>query len=150
MTVFPVSRARIAGMVVYVATPLVPGLLSQGEWTALLWFAALPWLLDLIRRGAGLEAADPTAAADLVDGVAAVGLRRRARSIAFTAVVLALTAAFLPAAVALFLALATVAAIPSLPVALRTLTTNELRLGAGTTSGVQAGFGGSGVSQPRL
>ena len=44
--------------------------------------------------------------------------------------------------------LATEAAMPSLPVALRTLTVKDVRFGAGTTSGWQAGLGGSGVSQP--
>ena len=34
-TVFPVNRARIAAMVVYVGTPLVPGLLSTGDWSTL-------------------------------------------------------------------------------------------------------------------
>ena len=78
-TVFPLNRARIAGMVVYVATPLVPGLLSRGDWSALVWYAALPWLVHLVRRAAGLEAADPTVAdLDITDGVAPVGWRHRA------------------------------------------------------------------------
>jgi hypothetical protein len=99
-------------MVVYVATPLVPGVMSQGDWGALLFYATLPWLIHLVRRGAGLETADPsTTGLDLVDGVAQVGLRRRARAIAFAALVLALTAAFVPVAIALFLASALVVAL---------------------------------------
>jgi GT2 family glycosyltransferase len=113
MSGFPESRARIAGMVVYVATPLIPGVLSHGDWTALLWFAALPWLIDLVRRGAGLETADP-AAVDLVDGVAPIGLRRRARTVAFTALILALTAAFLPVSIVLFVAAGLVVALATL------------------------------------
>ena len=62
-TVFPVNRARIAGMVVYVATPLVPGLMNR-RLVGAAWFATLPWMLHLLRRTAGIETADP-AAADL-------------------------------------------------------------------------------------
>jgi GT2 family glycosyltransferase len=116
-TVFPLNRARIAGMVVYVATPLVPGLMSRGDWSALIWYAALPWLVHLVRRAAGLEAADPTVTdLDITDGVAPVGWRHRARAIAFLTLVLAVTAAFVPvvvllwAAVGLLLALATLIA----------------------------------------
>ena len=115
VTVFPESRARIAGMVVYVATPLVPGVMSQGDWGALLWYATLPWLIHLIRRGAGLETADPsTTGLDLVDGVAHIGLRRRARAIAFATLVLALTAAFVPVAIALFVTSALIVSLATL------------------------------------
>ena len=102
-TVFPATRARIAGMLVYVGTPLIPGVLGQGDWSALAWFAALPWLVHLLRRAAGLDTADPSADADdLVDGIARVDLRPRLRAIAFASLLLALTAAFVPVAVVLF------------------------------------------------
>ncbi|HSJ90840.1 MAG TPA: glycosyltransferase, partial [Ilumatobacter sp.] len=116
-TVFPVNRARIAGMVVYVGAPLVPGALGRGEWSTLAWFAALPWMVHLARRFVGLEAADPLAAADdLTDGIAPVGPRHRARALAFLTLVVAMTAAFVPVVivlwpvVALALALGTVLA----------------------------------------
>jgi GT2 family glycosyltransferase len=96
-TVFPVNRARIAGMVIYVGTPLVPGLLSQGDFSALVWFAALPWLVHNLRRAAGLEAADPRAAdSDLTDGVVPLNVRSRVRALAFLSLVLAMTIAFVP------------------------------------------------------
>lgn len=123
-TVFPVNRARIAGMVVYVATPLVPGLLGSGDWSALAWYAALPWMVHLLRSTAGLAAADPAAdATDLPDGVAEVGIRHRVRSIAYLSLVLAVTAAFVPVVVVLWaiagllLALATLLALSSWRVA---------------------------------
>ncbi len=102
-TVFPVNRARIAGMVIYVGTPLVPGLLSHGEWSALAWFAALPWMLYLLRRAAGIETADPAAAQlDLTDGIAQVPLRLRLRALSFLILVLAVTTAFVPAVIVLW------------------------------------------------
>ncbi|MEO6570034.1 MAG: glycosyltransferase family 2 protein, partial [Ilumatobacteraceae bacterium] len=114
-TVFPVNRARIAGMVVYVGTPLVPGALGRGDFPLLVWFAALPWLLHLLRRSAGLEAADPDAAEiDLVDGIAAVTSRQRARSIALLSLTLALAASFVPVAVVLWAAIGALVALATL------------------------------------
>ena len=104
-TVFPINRARIAGMVIYVGTPLVPGLLSRGDMSALIWFAALPWMVHLLRRSAGIETADPDAdVLDLADGVIAAGFRHRARALAFLTLVLATSAAFVPVVVVLWAA----------------------------------------------
>jgi GT2 family glycosyltransferase len=104
-TVFPSNRARIATTVAYVAVPLVPGMLGQGDMSALVWLAACPWLLHLVRRAAGIATADPSAAdLDLADGIAPVAVRHRIRAIAFGSLVLAAAAAFVPVVVVLFAA----------------------------------------------
>lgn len=114
-TIFPLNRSRIAGMVVYVATPLVPGLLGHGDWSALAWYAALPWLVHLVRRAAGLETADPTVVdLDLTDGVVDVGWRHRVRAIAFLTLVLAAVAAFVPVTVVLWAAVGALLALGTL------------------------------------
>lgn len=101
--VFPVNRARVTGMIVYVGTPLVPGLLQTGDLSALVWYAALPWLVHATRLAAGLATADPlSAAVDLTDGVVDPGWRARLRALAFAALVLGLAAAFVPATVILW------------------------------------------------
>ncbi|MEJ7799003.1 MAG: hypothetical protein WKF60_00690, partial [Ilumatobacter sp.] len=136
-TVFPMNRARIACMVIYVGTPLVPGLLSRGDWSALVWFAALPWLVHLLRRAAGLETADPDAdVLDLADGVAQVTVRHRARAMAFLSLVLATATAFVPVVIALWavvglmLAVGTVLAGSSIRVAAWFVACTALSLGA--------------------
>ena len=111
-TVFPTNRARVAGTVVYVGTPLVPGLLGHGSWSGLAWYAALPWLVHLLRRSAGLATADPAAAeTGLTDGVGPVSQRERARCLAYLSLVVAVVAAFVPATVVLW---ATVGALLSI------------------------------------
>ena len=114
-TVFPANRARIAGLLVYVGAPLVPGLLQTGDLHALIWFAALPWLLHEARLAAGLGTADPlTSAPDLTDGAADPGLRGRLRAVAVAAMVLGATAAFVPVAVGLWLAAGLLVAVATL------------------------------------
>ena len=136
-TVFPMNRARIACMVVYAGTPLVPGLLSRGDWSALVWFAALPWLVHLLRRTAGLETADPDAdVLDLADGVAQVSARHRVRAMAFLTLTLATATAFVPVvvvlwvAVGLMLAVGTVLAGSSFRVALWFVLSTALSAGS--------------------
>jgi hypothetical protein len=81
----------------------------------LAWFAALPWLVHLLRRSAGLAAADPAAAGgDLIDGVAPVLPRQRARALAYLSLVLAVTAAFVPATVVLWAAVGLLLAVATL------------------------------------
>jgi GT2 family glycosyltransferase len=103
-TVFPSNRARIATMVVYAATPLVPGLLATGNFSALAWYAAFPWSVHLLRRSLGIDTADPSLAAlDIVDGIAPMAPRQRARFLALLSLVVAVSAAFVPVTIVLWL-----------------------------------------------
>ncbi len=102
--VYPANRSRIAAMVVYVATPLVPGVLATGRWSVLAWYAALPWMVYLLRRAVGIGTADPdTADDDLVDGIGPTPRRDRLRYMALSSLVLGLAAAFAPVTVVLWL-----------------------------------------------
>ncbi len=96
-TVFPSSRARIAVLLVYAASPLVGGAMAGGRLTVLVVYAATPWVVHLIRRAAGVETADPlTAADDIADGVIDLALDDRIRRTLVAALVIALAAAFAP------------------------------------------------------
>ena len=114
-TVFPANRARIAGLVVYVGTPLVPGLLQTGDLSGLIWYAALPWLVHETRLAAGLATADPfTATFDLTDGVADPGWRARVRALALAALITGTAAAFVPATLVLWFAAGVLVALATL------------------------------------
>ncbi len=113
--VFPVTRARVAAMVVYVGTPLIPGVLATGRFSALVWYAALPWALHLLRRAAGIGTADPGLLdTDLPDGVADPGLRQRIRYLASAALVLGVAVAFVPVVAVLWLMAGLVVAVATL------------------------------------
>jgi GT2 family glycosyltransferase len=113
--VFPTTRARVAAMVVYTATPLVPGLMATGRWSGLVWYATLPWVVHFLRRAAGIGTADPgLAGSDLVDGIADPGLRQRIRYLALGAIVLGVAAAFVPVVVALWVVVGVVLALATL------------------------------------
>lgn len=114
-TVFASTRARLASFVVYAAVPLVSGMLSQGRWTALVTYAAVPWFVHLLRRVAGIGTADPRRAAfDLVDGVFPLDGRDRSRFVAYLSLVTAFAAAFAPVVVVLLGAVGVVLAVATL------------------------------------
>ena len=95
--VFPSNRARIAALLVYALSPLVSGAMSGGRLTVLVVYAATPWVLDLVRRAAGIETADPLSAElDVADGVIDLAPIERFRRTVTAALVLALAAAFAP------------------------------------------------------
>ncbi|NDH24495.1 MAG: hypothetical protein EBY49_11265, partial [Actinobacteria bacterium] len=56
-SVFPLSRARIAAIVVYAGAPVVARALGSGDLDALVLYAALPWTVELLRRIAGIAKA---------------------------------------------------------------------------------------------
>lgn len=104
--VFPSTRARVAALAVYAASPLVSGAMSGGRLTVLVAFATTPWVLHLVRRSAGIETADPrTADLDLPDGVMDLAPRERIRRTVLAALVLAVAAAFAPVMLPLALAI---------------------------------------------
>jgi GT2 family glycosyltransferase len=114
-TVFPATRARITAMVVYVGTPLVPGLMATGDASALIWYAALPWMVHLARRVAAVDTADPELApTDLVDGIAPTTMRDRIRYSAMLSLVVAVAAAFVPVVIVMWLVVGLVIALATL------------------------------------
>ncbi len=96
-SVFPLSRARIAAIVVYAAAPVVARSLGSGALDALVLYAALPWTVELLRRIAGIATADPGAVlGDLPDGLDDPTPVLRRRLIAGLILVTATAAALAP------------------------------------------------------
>ncbi len=97
-TVFPSNRSRVAALVVYAATPLLPGVISTGRLTALVGYAVLPWFVHLLRGALGIGTADPELAdEELVDGILAPPGWERVRRTAVLAIVTAIALAIAPA-----------------------------------------------------
>lgn len=100
-SMLPGDRARIVGLVVYAAVPLPYASFAGGRWAGLAAYAAVPWVVHLLRVGSGLAGGvDLDRAADgEADPLAAHGGgSRRARLRAFASLVLvtALVVAFAP------------------------------------------------------
>lgn len=113
--VFPSTRARIAALLVYALSPLVSGAMSGGRLTVLVAYAAIPWVLHLVRRAAGVETADPSSAElDLTDGVLDLAPADRVRRTLVAALVLALAVAFAPVMLPLTAGLVVVFAVGTL------------------------------------
>ena len=96
-TVFPSTRAQVAALVVYAATPLISGSMSSGRLTVLVVYAVAPWFVQLVARASGVATADPRSAdTDLPDGLVDLVPLERVRRTALAALVLAIAAAFAP------------------------------------------------------
>lgn len=95
--VFPSNRERVVALVVYLATPLLPALISTGRLGGVVAFGFLPWFVHLLRSAIGIATADPASeAADLADGVQELTIRERVRRVALAALVLAFGCALAP------------------------------------------------------
>ncbi len=96
-SLFPSNRSRLAALIVYAATPLLPGVISTGRLSGLVCYALMPWFVHLLRRGLGIGTADPALAqAELVDGILEPPLRERVRLTAALTIVTALAVALAP------------------------------------------------------
>ncbi|WP_420453107.1 glycosyltransferase [Ilumatobacter sp.] len=114
-TVFPSTRARVAALVVYAASPLVGGAFALGSLDVLVTYAAVPWVVHTLRLAVGVETADPRIAeSDVADAVIELGWPERIRRTVQLAVVIGLGAAFEPA-------VAAVAAVVGMTMAVATL-----------------------------
>ncbi len=114
-TVFPSTRARIAALVVYAASPLVGGAYAIGSLDVLVVYASVPWIVHTLRRAVGVGTADPrTARLDVTDGLVELSWPERLRRTMQFAIVVAFGAAFDPVVVALAVALGVMLAIGTL------------------------------------
>ena len=96
-TVFPSTRARIAALLVYSASPLVGGALAIGSLTTLVAYASVPWAVHTLRRCVGVGTADPRVAhMDIADGLVDLSWPERLRRVLQFAIVVALATAFVP------------------------------------------------------
>lgn len=114
-TVFPSTRARIAALLVYAASPLVGGALGSGSLGTLVAYAACPWIVHTLRQAAGVGTADPrTADSDVADGLVDLPWPERLRRVLQFALVVALAAAFAPVMLPIALVIGVLLAVASL------------------------------------
>ena len=114
-TVFPSTRARIAALAVYAASPLVAGAFAVGSLDTLVAYAAVPWMVHAGRRAVGVGTADPrTIELDLVDGLVDLAFSERIRRTLQLALVIALAAAFTPVLLPLSLVVGVLLAVGTL------------------------------------
>jgi len=114
-TVFPSTRARIAALVVYAASPLVSGAFGTGSLHVLVVFATVPWVVHTLRRAVGVETADPrTADMDVADGLVTLSWPERLRRTMQLGIVVGLGAAFEPVVLVISLTVGVLLAVGTL------------------------------------
>ncbi|MCU1392367.1 MAG: hypothetical protein JWM34_795 [Ilumatobacteraceae bacterium] len=97
MSIFPSSRARIIGLVVFAAVPLPYNALAAGRWGVVAAYGALPWVVHLLRCIARVEPAlTARADADIPDAFAPVDRRGQVRSAAQLMLLTGVVSAFVP------------------------------------------------------
>jgi GT2 family glycosyltransferase len=108
---FTTNRGRIVALAAY-AGVLLPGqAISVGRWGPLVCYAALPWLVDSMRRFAGIDSARAAAEPELVVHVAG---HRRVSIAAAASLIAAIATAFEPSFAFLLLAVTVVFAVATL------------------------------------
>ena len=117
MSIFPSSRARVAGLIVFAAVPLPYSALGAGRWGVVVAYGAMPWVVHLLRKIATIEPALMARAdADVADAFGEFNRREELRRVAQLGLLTAVVTAFAPtfalivAIVGLALAFATVLA----------------------------------------
>ena len=117
MSIFPSSRARIAGLVVFASVPLPYSALGAGRWGVVVAYGASPWVVHLLRKIALIEPALLARSdADVVDAFDTFNRREELYRVARLALLVGFVAAFEPSFLVvvvisgLLLALATVVA----------------------------------------
>lgn len=114
-SVFPSVRSRVSTTVVYVAVPLVAQLLASGQWSALLTYATVPWVVHHLRRISGLELARRVDAADApTERQRVLDSRSLVRVGAQLTLVLSVAAALAPVTLVMALAVGVVLAVATL------------------------------------
>lgn len=114
--VVPSSRARAVAFIVYAAVPLPYTAIAAGRWNVLAAYAAMPWVIDLLRRISGLAASADLARVDnsVADVVARVSGLERVRLTVALAIITAIVTAFAPSFALIVVAVAVVLAIATL------------------------------------
>ncbi|MEY2753663.1 MAG: hypothetical protein RJB65_21, partial [Actinomycetota bacterium] len=114
-SVFPSVRSRVSTTIVYVAVPLVAQLLASGQWSALITYATVPWMVHHLRRIAGLELARRVDAADApVERQRVLDSRSLVRVGAQLTLVLAIATALAPVALVMAFAIGVVLTLATL------------------------------------
>lgn len=112
--IFTSTRAQVAALVVYAASPLIGGSMSSGRLTVLVVYAATPWLVHLLRRSSGISTGVQRLADDVADGLVDLSTSERIRRTVLAGLVLAIAVAFAPVMLPLAVLLAVVLALATL------------------------------------
>jgi len=98
MSIFPSSRARIAGLLAFAAVPLAYSALGAGRWGVVAAYGASPWVVHLLRCIASIQPAlTARADADVVDAFATLDRRDFIAKLAALSLLTAVVTAFTPA-----------------------------------------------------